>query len=536
MRTDKEIVVGLDSSTTATKAIAWRTDGSFVGQGRSAIPLLSPAHNRYEQNAEEWWRSACEALRQLCGQVEAGDIAAIAISNQRETFVPLGRDGEPVRPAIVWLDQRCEDEVAWLTERVGKERMHRITGKPPDVAPVAYRIAWMLRHEKERFRRTAMFADVHGYLAWRLTGQFRTSWASADPLGLFNTERRRWSPEILQALELKPEGLPQAVRPGTVIGVVSETAAKATGLSRNTLVVAGGGDGQAAGLGVNALGGGRAYLNFGTALVGGIFSEEYRIGDAWRTMGSCTGEGYYFETSLRAGTFLIDWFAREVCGATGDCTELLRELESEAAAIAIGSSGLLALPYWGAVMTPHWDAKARGCWVGLSGSHRRGHLYRSLLEGIALEQALVTGMIEEATGVAVKEFVAIGGGAASDLWRQIMADATGKCIRRSETLEASSLGAAMCAAVGAGFYKSAEDAANAMSGKDFQETEPAPENCARYADLMGAYRELYGSLRGTFARLAEFGGGEVERPTEKPAGGASRSPRVRRRRIRHRNT
>lgn len=536
MRTEKPIVVGLDSSTSATKAIAWTLDGAIAAQGRSAIPLLSPSHNRYEQNAEDWWRSACEALRQLCGQVNAEDIAAIAISNQRETFVPLGADGEPVRRAIVWLDQRCEQEVEWLTGRLGGKRIHRITGKPPDLAPVAYRVAWMLRHEKERFRRTAMFADVHGYLAWRLTGQFQTSWASADPLGLFNMERHDWSPEVLQAMQLTPERLPQAVRPGMVIGVVSETASQATGLSRNTLVVAGGGDGQAAGLGVNALGGGRAYLNFGTALVGGIYSEEYRISNAWRTMGSCTGEGYYFETSLRAGTFLIDWFARDVCHAPGDCTEMLRELESEAAAIAVGSNGLLALPYWGAVMTPYWDAKARGCWVGLSGSHRRGHLYRSLLEGIALEQALVTGMIEEATGAAVKEFVAIGGGAASDLWRQIMADATGKCIRRSGTLEASSLGAGICAAVGAGLFESAGDAANAMSGKDFQETEPCRENCARYADLMGVYRELYGSLRGTFAKLADFRGPDAEERTEKQTDAASRPPRAHRRRIRHRNT
>jgi sugar (pentulose or hexulose) kinase len=517
MRTGNGIVVGLDSSTTAAKAIAWTLDGAVAGQGRSAIPLLSPAHNRYEQNAEDWWLSACEALRTLCAQVNADEIAAIAIANQRETFVPLGRDGEPVRPAMVWLDQRCEEEVAWLTGRVGGKKMHRITGKPPDVAPVAYRIAWMLRHEKERFRRTAMFADVHGYLAWRLTGQFRTSWASADPLGLFDMQRKRWSPEVLEELELGPERLPEPVRPGTVIGVVSEAASRATGLSRNTLVVAGGGDGQAAGLGVNALGGGRAYLNFGTALVSGIYSKEYRIGNAWRTMGSCTGEGYYFETSLRAGTFLIDWFTRNVGQATGDGTGLLRELEEEAGAIPVGSDGLMALPYWGAVMTPYWDAKARGCWVGLSGSHRRGHLYRSLLEGTALEQALVTGMIEEATGAVVKEFVAIGGGAASILWRQIMADATGKCIRRSETLEASSLGAGICAAVGAGLFGSAEDAANAMSAKVFEETEPCAENCARYAELMGIYKELYGRLRGTLAKLAEYRDREStvkERPEE----------------------
>lgn len=291
MQTGKSVVIGLDSSTTATKAIAWRQDGTIAGPGRSPIPLLSPADNRYEQDAKDWWRSACVALRELFQQVAPADVAAISIASQRETFVPLGQDGDPVRPAIVWLDQRCEEEVAWLAGRVGSERIHRITGKPPDMAPVAYRIAWMLRREEEPFRRVTMFADVHAYLAWRLTDVFRTSWASADPLGLFDMKRRDWSPEVLGALELSPEKLPQLMRPGTVIGTVSGSAASATGLIRGTPVVAGGGDGQAAGLGVNALAGGRAYLNLGTAVVSGVYSAEYRIGNAWRTMGSCTGEG-----------------------------------------------------------------------------------------------------------------------------------------------------------------------------------------------------------------------------------------------------
>jgi xylulokinase len=509
VRTGKDIVIGLDSSTTATKAIAWKPDGTIAGQGRSPIPILRPADNWYEQNPEDWWHSACVALRELFQQVAPTAVAAISISNQRETFVPLARDGEPVRPAIIWLDQRCEEEVAWLTDRVGGEKIHRITGKPPDMAPVAYRIAWMLRHEKELFRRTAMFADVHAYLAWRLTGLFRTSWASADPLGLFDMEQRKWSPEVLRALRLSPEQLPQAVRPGTVIGVVNKSAAEMTSLSPDTPVVAGGGDGQAAGLGVNALAGGCAYLNFGTAVVGGIYSTSYRIGNAWRTMGSCTGEGFYFETSLRAGTFLIDWFTHDICRASADSSALPWKLEAEAAAIPVGSNGLLALPYWGAVMTPYWDTQARGCWIGLSGSHLRGHLYRSLLEGIALEQALVTGMIEDATGVSVKEFIATGGGAASDLWCQIMADTTGKCIRRSRTVEASSLGAAICAALGARLHASASDAAEAMSDKVFRDTQPSWENCSRYADLLGIYRELYPNLRGTFAKLAQFRGSKT---------------------------
>jgi sugar (pentulose or hexulose) kinase len=471
--------------------------------GRASIPLASLGSSRYEQNPEDWWHAACVALKNLFQQVDANSVVAIAISNQRETFVPLDDDGEAVRPAIVWLDQRCGEEVAWLAERVGRERIHQITGKPPDMAPVAYRIAWMLRHEPELFRRAKMFADVHTYLTWRLTGMFRTSWASADPLGLFDMEKKRWSPELMEVLGLAASQLPEAFPPGEVIGAVSTFAAIATGLPEGTPVVAGGGDGQAAGLGVNALESTRAYLNLGTAVVSGTYSREYRVGLAWRTMGSCTGEGYYYETSLRSGAFLTDWFAHQICGGRND-EQIHTRLEAEAAGIAIGSDGLLALPYWGAVMTPYWDTNARGCFVGLNASHGRGHMYRSLLEGIAMEQALVTGMIEESTGERVGEYIAIGGGAASELWCQIMADTTGKTVLRSGTVEASSLGVGMCAAVAAGWYRTQEEAAAAMADKKLRATEPIAQNQSRYAELVKVYRGVYPALRETFAQLARF--------------------------------
>lgn len=517
MGNTKDVVVGIDSSTTATKAIAWKRDGSIAGVGRSPIALASPGDNRYEQNPDDWWSAACAALRQLAQQVAPERIAALAVSNQRETFVPLNAKGAPVRPAIVWLDQRCGEEVGWLTGKVGADAIHRISGKPPDMAPVAYRIAWMLRHEPELFRSTATFADVHAYLVWRLTGSCKTSWASADPLGLFDMQKKTWSPEVLRALEVRPEQLPELAAPCSVIGTVNAEAAASAGLLPGTLVVAGGGDGQAAGLGVNALTPSRAYLNLGTAVVSGTYSKEYCTGTAWRTMGSCSGEGYYCETSLRAGTFLVEWFVRQVCQAAEDDKAIYSRLEAEAARVPIGSGGLLAVPYWGAVMTPYWDPLARGCFVGFTGSHRIGHMYRALLEGIALEQALVSGMIEEQTGVQIKEFIAIGGGSASGLWRQIVADASGKVVRCSQTVEASSLGAAMCAAVGAGWFPGAAEAAESMAGKITRETEPVSGQAARYGELMAIYRGIYPQLRASFAKLSGFAAADAATCPREPS-------------------
>ena len=192
------------------------------------------------------------------------------------------------------------------------DRIHQITGKPKDYAPVVYRLAWMKENENDLFLKTAMFCDVQTFLVNKLTGHYKTSWASADPLGLFDLENKIWSPEILRQLNITTQQLPEAYCPGTLLGILTKEAAEATGLNSGTRVIAGGGDGQSAGLGVNALMPDRAYLNLGTAVVSGTYAGNYIVDRAFRTMASCSGDGYYFETSLRSGTFLIDWFIKKL--------------------------------------------------------------------------------------------------------------------------------------------------------------------------------------------------------------------------------
>jgi xylulokinase len=500
-----DLVVGIDSSTTATKAIAWTRDGEAVAQGRSPLPLDNPAPGHYEQPAEAWWTSACQALSEMAGQIDPARIAAVAIANQRETFVPLDADGQPLRPAIVWVDERCRDEVAGFAAEIGREAIHRITGKPPDMTPVCYRLAWMRRFEPDLLARTALVADVHAYLVLRLTGHARTSTASADPLGLYDMDTGQWSAPILSALGLSGETVPEACRPGTVLGPLTDAAAAATVLRAGTPVVAGGGDGQAAGLGVNALSADRAYLNLGTAAVSGVYSGHYRADTAWRTMGSLTGRGCYLETCLRTGTFLVDWFVRQVCGVDpAEDPGIYQRLEAEAARLPVGAEGLLLVPYWSGAMPPFWDVDARGALVGLGPRHTRGHIYRAVMEGVALDQALATSAVERQAGISVQAYVAIGGGAQSDLWCRMVAAATGKRVLRSATVEASSLGAAMTASVGAGLYPDAAAAAAGMAGQIVSTFDPEPDGARRYAQLLALYRQVYPQLADVYAGLARF--------------------------------
>ncbi|MCB1424760.1 MAG: xylulose kinase, partial [Notoacmeibacter sp.] len=214
------------------------------------------------------------------------------------------------------------------------------------------------------------------------------------------------------------------------------------------------------------------------------------------------------EACVRAGTFTVNWFLETMCaGEPGTPGEILARLERESAGVPIGSQGLLMVPYWQGVMSPYWDSSARGAFVGLSGAHSRAHMFRALMEGLALELRLSASAAEAALGQSVERYVAIGGGAASQVWRQIFADVTGKTVQRSETVEASSLGAAVCAAVAAGWYPGFEEAASAMTGKIVAVSEPDPLARARYDELYAVYEGLYDRLKPVYAGLDRFVGG-----------------------------
>src|SRR5208283_4444797 len=174
---ESAVVIGLDCSTTGTKAIAFDRHGKLLARAVATIPLTSPKPNYYEQNPVDWWSSAQRVLKRITQRIDPDRISALAIANQRETFVPLDKNMQHLRPAIVWLDERCKDEVESFSRKIGRAAIHRITGKPVDYAPVVYRIAWMKRHEPRLFKRMAMICDVQSYLVSKLTGLFLTSWA-----------------------------------------------------------------------------------------------------------------------------------------------------------------------------------------------------------------------------------------------------------------------------------------------------------------------------------------------------------------------
>ena len=494
MRADAgRAVVALDLSTTAAKAIAFDGDGGVVGDARSPLETVSPRPGWQEQDAESWWTAACASLRALTDTLEPDRLVAITITHQRETFVCLDESGRPLRPAILWLDNRATAQVKAL----GSDEVHRICGRQPATTTSIYKLAWLAEHEPESMARTAMVADVHAFLVNRLTDGWVTSWASADPLGVVDLRSFDYSAQLLGLAGVERGQLPALAPPSTIIGAVTPGAAEQTGLPAGLPVVAGAGDGQCAVLGTAAVGPGDVSLNLGTSVTLGTYSDHFRIGQAFRTVAHALPGRWMPEAALASGTHSVEWFRAQVMRDTS--SSALEWVEAEARRIPAGAEGLLFLPYLVRAETPYWDPAARGAWVGLRDHHGLGHLYRALLEGIALEQALVLSMIEEETGASATSVRVMGGGARSQLWMEIIANVFEVPVHRSDLHDATALGAAILAAAALGLGDQTDVAATARRmSRGWREVASVPETREQYRRSARAYRLLYPALAEVF--------------------------------------
>ena len=493
MSGDRTLVVAVDCSTTAAKAVVVDAAGGVVGAASAPLATSSPHPAWHEQDAGEWWTAARAAIAgAVAASGRAADVGAVCLTHQRETFVCTDDAGRPLRPGILWLDGRAHAEIA----EHGTPRVHALSGKPPDTTPAIYKLAWLARHEPAVLRAAARVGDVHAVLAHHLTGRWATSTQSADTLGLFDLRALDWSPELLAVAGVRAEQLPDLVPAGAPIGPLLPDVATDLGLPGPVPLVAGIGDGQAAGLALGATAPGVAYLNLGTSMVLGVQSPRYTTDAAFRTLAGVPAGQYTLETVLNAAAYLASW-ARERFGAGAT----LAEMEDAAAHVPPGAEGLLLLPYWNAAQTPYWDPLARGAVVGWHGRHTPAHLYRAVLEGVAFELRLHLARLEATTG-RVEQIRAVGGGARSPLWVRIVADVVQRPVRVCSAGEVSAAGAARLARA----FLDGTDPAGAVPAPAGHDVAPDPAADAVYGPLAAVHGRLYPQLRDVFAELAAVTG------------------------------
>lgn len=492
------LVMAVDCSTTAAKVLVVDAEGGAVGSGAHPLQTASPAAHWFEQNAPDWWNATDIAARQaLSGVSDRGRVTVVCVTHQRESFVCLDAEDRPLRPAILWMDGRAESQV----QRYGTERIERLSGKPADITPGLYKLAWMREVEQAIVAATRRVVDVHGYLVHAMTGRWVSSTASVDPLGLLDVTTGDYSDDLLDIAGLRREQLPDLVPTGTLLGRLKREVAGAWRLTPDVQVVAGLGDGQAAGLGLDVTDPDRAYLVLGTAVVIGSESTSIRPSRAYRTMISAIPGHTTVETFSSSGTYLPAWFRRQFGRLELDDAPD-PELERAAAAVPVGSEGLLTLPYWNGAQTPHWDARAAGLTLGWRGWHTRAHFYRSLLEGVAFELRLQLDGLERARGERVQVIRAMGGGARSRLWTQLLADILGRPLEVSATGEVSALGAAAVALTASGAFGSLFEAARRLAVIDGV-VEPRADAATAYSEMLTIYGRLYEETRPLLHALHE---------------------------------
>ena len=495
-----DYLLGIDVSTTATKALLIDDTGKVVAVAATEYPFDTPQPLWSEQDPAVWWYAAVQSIRRLLADsaIDPAQIAAIGLTGQMHGLVLLDEDGAVLRPAILWNDQRTGAQCDEIRARVGKVELIRITGNDALTGFTAPKILWVRENEPEIFARARSFVLPKDYLRLRLTGVQATDRADGSGTLLMDLQERDWSQALLDVLELPRELVPKSFEGVEITGTISADAAEMTGLREGTPVVAGGGDQAAGAVGVGAVTEGIVSLALGTSGVvfattnrpvyqpeGRLHAFCHSVPERWHLMGV---------TLAAAGS--LRWYRDTLAPGVG-----YEELLAPTADIAPGSEGLLFLPYLTGERTPHPDPLARGAFVGLTIRHTQAHMTRAVLEGVAF--ALRDSFeLMKGVGLAQVQQVRIsGGGARSSLWRQILADVLGTELVTINTTEGAAFGAALLAGVGAGIWPDVDTACNTtiqVTGS----TLPQAAAVEHYNAVYHAYGALYPALKASFAGLA----------------------------------
>ncbi len=497
----RKFLLGLDISTTGAKALLIDGAGAVIGSATSPLHLSTPRPLWSEQDPADWWAGMAASIRRLLAEqrVTGADIVAVGLTGQMHGLVLLDASGAVLRPAILWNDQRTGPQCDAMRQRLGRERLIRITGNDALPGFTAPKVLWVQQNEPLVYAQARHMLLPKDYIRFKLTGDYAMDKADGAGTILFDLQARAWSPDVLAALEIPAEWLPPTFEGPEVTGVISEAAAAETGLRAGTPVVGGGGDQAAQAVGVGAVQPGVIALTLGTSGVVFATTPSALVQPEGRLHAFChavPGRWHFMGVMLSAAGSL-QWYRDALApGAPFD------DLVAEAAGIPAGSEGLLFLPYLTGERTPHPDPLARGAWVGLTIRHSRPHLTRSVLEGVAFGIRDSFTLIQGAGLGSIGQVRVSGGGARSVLWRQIMADVLGVELVTVNTTEGAAYGAALLAAVGAGLYATVEEACSAtiqVTGR----TEPGP-SVASYAQVYPLYQALYPALQDEFKAIGDW--------------------------------
>lgn len=503
---DKQYLLAVDVGTSSCVVtvfdFAGKIAGSWTGEYRTNYPYAGYA----EQDANDWWQVVCQGIKTLIktNSFEPQDIAAVGVDGTSWVCLPVDKNGNPLRPAMLWLDRRAQEQADWMKKRVGEEQLISLNGNPVDPAYITPKMLWIKENEPDIFKKTAKFLQSNGYIVYRFTGEYSQDYSQGYGFHFFDIAKGCWDENTAVELGLSLDFTAPLFHSHEVVGTITNTAADETGLIPGIPVVAGGLDAACCTLGAGVIRPGQTQEQGGQA--GGMSIQIDRplihrklilgyhvVPNQWLLQGGTVG-----------GSGVLRWFnehfgtfAQQVGKERGMSPfEIMSE---EAGRISPGSDRLIFLPYMAGERSPIWDSKARGVFFGLSYEKTRAHMIRAIMEGVGYSLLHNLKTAEE-IGVSTEVLRSVGGAANSYIWTQIKADITGKVIHVPFSDHATSLGTAILAGIGVGVYNDFAEAVEKTV--HIQHTHyPNEGNNKIYNKYYQLYLKLYEKLRDLYGQL-----------------------------------
>lgn len=508
----KQYIAAMDIGTSGCKSIIIDDEGAVIAAITEEYPLYSPRPGWNEQEPDDWWQGACRSMRKAVAKsgVNPGDIKSLSFSGQMHGLVAMDQDGQVIRRAFLWNDQRCAKQCQDVLDGIGGfEELRSYTNNNLLPGYQGGKLLWLREEEPQNYARMKQALLPKDYLRYRLTGEYCTDVSDASGTGLFDVKKRDYSWALLERLGLDRELFPRVVESSEVTGTITAAAAELTGLRPGTAIVAGGGDSVVQTTGMGLIKEGIMGLTLGTGGIVAMGMSQYLENHDQTLQFFCNNQKdlYHVMGVMLACGGSYQWYRNTLC-----TDELKRgrkqgidpyELLNQGAENSVpGAKELLYLPYLSGERAPYADPNLRGCFIGLSQSHNKGDITRSVMEGIGYGMRQISEAILTLKPIKLERIIVSGGGSRSVLWRQILSDIFQLPVYTvSGAKEGGAYGACMVGGVGAGIWKDLEEACGIL--KTVTENVPNPKNQEKYATMFQIYADMVPALKGQFDRLAQ---------------------------------
>lgn len=494
-----QYILAHDLGTSGDKATLFTTDGHLEKSVIASYPTRYQAENHVEQEPEDWYEAVCRSTRELLTGIDPAAVIGISFSGHMMGAVLLGRDGQVLRPALIWADQRAVEQRDAISAQVGDEQFYRITGTRNNPTTGLAKLLWVCENEHLM---PAKLINCKDYIAYRLTGELGTDYSDASGTGAFDLNQFDWSDEILEAMGLSRAVMPELQASVDLVGTVTAEAARASGLLVGTPVFRGCGDGTAATVGAGVTHKGECYCCLGSSAWVACVDDSPLLDKEMRTFnlaGIQKGSVFPIGTMQAAGVS-YNWMRDELCQreqleAERDGKDIYDCINSQIAQVPFGANGVIYLPYLLGERSPWWDDRAKGAFLGLQKSTTHADMLRAVMEGISYNLALNLAVLRQRHQF--REIRVMGGCAKEVVWRQILADMFGLPVQKLSHLdEACSMGAAVVAGIGAGVFTDSGAVAKFVQTDGL--SVPQPDAAEFYENQLGRFAESYRRLQGLF--------------------------------------